>query len=295
MRRLSLAKRIRHRLEWASLTFAIWLFRLIPVDAASAAMGFLWRVFAPLNKRHKRALRHLELALPHTTELEREKIVRGMWGNLGRVAAETFHIDRLLDQDYRFEAVPDPETDQLIQNGGGCIFVSLHSGNWELCVQPAVKQGLEIAGVYQALTNEHTDVALRSLRKDLYKAGLFSKGHSTARKLIGILRNRGTVAMMGDLRELRGITVPFFGREAYATPVPASMARTVGLPIVVGRVVRKKGVKFRVEARAIAVPVTEDKKADIEQTTAHIHRIFEEWIREHPEQWMWIHRKWAQS
>lgn len=295
MRRLSLTKRIRHRFEWAALTIAIWLFRLVPVDAASAAMGYLWRTFAPFNKRHKRALKHLELAFPNSTPAERETIVRGMWTNLGRVAAETFHIDRLLKQDHRFEAAPDPETQALLAGSGGCIFVSLHSGNWELCVQPGVKQGLEIAGVYQALTNEHTDIALRSLRKDLYKAGLYSKGHSTARKLITILRKGGVVAMMGDLRELRGITVPFFGHAAYATPVPASMARTVGLPIVVGRVVRKKGVKFRVEGKAITVPVTDDKKDDIEKTTAHIHEIFEDWIREHPEQWMWIHRKWAQS
>ena len=99
--------------------------------------------------------------------------------------------------------------------------------------------------------------------------------------------------MMGDLRETRGVQVPFFDQMAYATPVPASLARSCNVPIVLGRVVRKKGVHFRIVAQAVEVPVTDDRQADIEVATARIHAIFESWIREHPEQWMWIHKKWA--
>lgn len=272
---------------------AIWLFRLIPVDVASAVMGASWRLLAPLNARHKRALDHLAAAMPETTERERERIVRAMWDNLGRVAAETFHIDRLLTEDYRFEAVADEETMNLMRSGSGCMLVSFHSANWELCVQPLAREGIEITGVYQGLRNPKADKALTRLRKDLYKGGLLSKSHDTARKIIRTLKNGGIVAMMGDLRETRGIQVPFFGQTAYANPVPASLARSCNVPIVLGRVIRKKGVHFRIEARAIPVTSTDNRQADIQAMTAEIHRIFEEWIRERPEQWMWIHRKWA--
>ncbi len=286
-------KTLWYRIETIALKLAIFLFRLIPVDVASAVMGFLWRTFAPLNSRHKRALRHLEMALPDTTPEEREKIVRGMWDNLGRVAAETFHIPDLLPQDFRFEAVADELTQKVLDGEQQVIFVSFHSGNWEMCVQPAVRAGLDLAGVYQALKNPYADEALKNMRKDLYRLGLLSKSHQTARKLVSIVRQGGIIALMGDLRETRGIKVPFFGHEAYANPVPASLARTGGLPIVLGRVIRTHGVHFRIEARGIQVPVTEDRKADIQATTEEIHRVFEEWIREKPEQWMWIHRKWA--
>lgn len=280
-------------LESRLLKGAIWLFRLIPVDIASAVMGKSWRLFAPLNARHKRAVEHLEAALPETSEREREKIVRAMWENLGRVAAETFHIDRLMVQDYRFEPVADDETMELMRSGAGCLLVSFHSANWELCVQPIAREGLAITGVYQALRNPKADKALTRLRKDLYKGGLLSKSHETARKIIRTLKEGGIVAMMGDLRETRGIQVPFFGQTAYANPVPASLARSCNVPIVLGRVIRKKGVNFRIEARTIRVQVTEDRQADIQAATEEIHRIFEGWIRERPEQWMWIHRKWA--
>ncbi|WP_417668542.1 lysophospholipid acyltransferase family protein [Roseibium sp.] len=288
-------KSLWYRLESAALMTAIFLFRLIPVDLASAFMGFLWRKLAPLNARHQRALKHLEMAMPDLSEDERESIVRGMWDNLGRVAAETFHIAELLPQDERFEPIADEVTQKVLKGEQQAVFVSLHSGNWEMCVQPAVRAGLDLAGVYQALKNPFADQALRDMRKDLYRLGLYSKGHRTARKLVSLVRSGGILAIMGDLRETRGIKVPFFGHEAYANPVPATLARAGGVPIVLGRVVRTKGVHFRVEGRAIDVPVTDDKKADIQATTEEIHRIFEEWIRENPEQWMWIHRKWANA
>jgi KDO2-lipid IV(A) lauroyltransferase len=293
MARSSTLLDFRYRIEAAFLRTAIFLFRLIPVDMASAAMGFFWRKLAPLNSRHKRALRHLELALPETSEKQRQEIVKGMWDNLGRVAAETFHIADLMKQNDRFQAYPDERTQRILDENKACIWVSMHSGNWELCVQPPVRYGQKVTGVYQALKNPITDEILRDMRRELYRGGLFSKGHQTARKLISTLRQGESVGIMADLREARGIKVPFFGLPAYATPIPASLARTCGVPIVVGRVVRTKGVHFRIEGRCIDVPVTDDRKADIEAATTEIHRIFEEWIRENPEQWMWIHRKWA--
>ncbi|MES0882073.1 lysophospholipid acyltransferase family protein [Roseibium sp. SCP14] len=283
----------QNRVEGIALKAAIRLFRLIPVDIASYVMGSFWRRLAPLNSRHKRALHHLEMAFPEMSKKEREQIVRGMWDNLGRVAAETFHIDRLLKQDFRFDIDADEMTQSVLNGETGCLFVSFHSANWELCVQPAVRQGVEITGVYQALRNPKADKALRSLRQDLYKGGLLSKGHQTARKILSTLKSGGVVAMMGDLREARGVQVPFFGHPAYANPVPASLARSCNVPIVLGRVVRKKGVHFHIEGRAISVPETNDRQDDIERATAEIHAVFEAWIREHPEQWMWIHKKWA--
>ncbi|WP_150525840.1 lauroyl acyltransferase [Roseibium sediminis] len=290
--KLSFLKSLQYRLEAILLSSVIFLFRLIPVDAASAMMGFLWRTIAPWTLRHGRALRHLEKAFPEKSLEEREKILRSMWENLGRVAAETFFIDRLLQQDERFEVVADEGAREILDKNLPSLFVSLHSGCWELTVQPAVAKDIEIAGVYQALKNPSAETILKNMRLSLYKGGLHSKSHQTARLLLATLRRGGTVAMMGDLRERRGVEVSFFGQSAFATPVPASLARSADVPIVLGRVIRKNGCNFRVEGRILTPVTTDDRKADIAATTQSIHDVFEEWIREHPEQWMWIHRKW---
>ncbi|NVK36269.1 MAG: lauroyl acyltransferase [Rhodobacteraceae bacterium] len=286
------APTLRHHIEATLLKWAIALFRLIPVDAASWAMGKLWRLFAPLNPRHKRALGHLEMALPETTEAERQKILSEMWENLGRVAAETFFIRELVNDPTRFELDMDETAQKVLDGKTNTVLVSMHSGNWELCVQPTFVDGVPIAGIYQALKNPLADDVLSSMRRDLYPLGLLSKGYETARKIIGLVRGGGTIAIMGDLRENRGVTVNFFGQEATATPVPATLARTNNVPLIAGRVIRTKGARFRIEARVVEITQTDDKKHDIQQLTQKTHEIFEGWIRERPGQWMWIIRKW---
>lgn len=292
---LSFLTRLRYRIEGRALAVAVYLFRLIPVDIASTLMGFLWRVFAPLNVRHKRALLHLEHALPEIGETRRREIVSAMWDNLGRVTAETFHNRDLVCKDERFEVVVDDTTQRVLSGKGQAVFVSLHSGNWEVCIHPIIKHGRTVAGVYQALKNPYADQVVRQMREDLYQLGLYSKGHRTARKLLSLVRQGGLVALMADLRETRGIKVRFFGRQAYANPIPASLARAGKIPIVAARVIRLKGARFQIEASTIQVPLTADRKADIQKATEDLHQLFEKWIRENPEQWMWIHRKWAQT
>ncbi len=284
---------LQNRLEGYALAIAIWFFRLIPIDAASYIMGKSWRLLAPFNARHNRTLTHLQNAMPDISERDRQSIARDMWENLGRVAAETFHIDRIAKQSERFEVVLDPATEAVLESGSACIMVSFHTGNWELCIWPVTQRGLQVTGVYQALRNPEADRIITSMRKDLYTGGLYSKNHETARKIVRTLKNGGIVGLLGDLRETRGIKVPFFDQMAYANPVPASLARSCGVPILIGRVVRKKGVNFRLEGRVLHIPATDDRQADIEAGTAQLHAVFENWIREYPGQWMWSHKKWA--
>ena len=70
------------------------------------------------------------------------------------------------------------------------------------------------------------------------------------------------------------------------------LARRFGLPLFVARTIRTEGAHFRIEARELEVPKTGDAQADTVEATRRIHAVFEEWIAEHPEQWMWAHRKW---
>ncbi len=154
--------------------------------------------------------------------------------------------------------------------------------------------GLDTAGVYQALKNPYADAYLTALRERYFPAGLFSKGRSTARKLIHHVREGGAIAFLGDLRDVRSVEVPFFGHPAWATPFPVMVARTYGLRPIICRTIRKENAHFHFEARVLDIPRDGDSQDDIVEGTARIHAQFEEWIREYPHQWMWIHRKWAE-
>ncbi len=289
-------KRVKphHVAEYVLLRTLGWIMRQAPVDAASWTMGKIVGTLLPLMKRHKRVKEHIALAMPEVSEAERERIAREMWGQLGRVAGEAFQIDTILSDDSRI-VLPDNFDAVVELCRDGCVVATAHLGNWEVAGVLAHRGGKSLAGVYQALHNPLADQYLRRLRTPVYPAGLFSKGGDLGTRLIGLVRQGAAVGIVADLREKRGIEVQFFDQPAFATPLPAMLARMSGRPLIAGAVVREGGVRFRAVCRAIDVPNTDDRAADIAVATQRLHDAFEDWIRANPEQWMWTHRKWARS
>ena len=290
---LSTLMKLRYAGEYAVLRLIAGLIRLMPVETASRVMGRAWRLLAPHTKRHAHALENVALAFPDMAEADREALVRAMWENLGRIAAEAFQLDRLHAQQYRYTFDVEELRGFIAQHGGASVVVSLHTGNWEIIAEPARYVGLNTAGVYQALKNPYADAYTTSLRQRYFPGGLFAKSHSTARRLIHHVRNGGAIAFLADLRDVRGVTVPFFGHPATANPFPVMVARTYNLPLIICRTIRKDNVHFHFEARVLEIPRDGERETDIAEGVARIHAVFEDWIREHPDQWMWIHRKWA--
>ena len=281
---------LRHRLEYVAFAALAAVATALPLDLASAVSGFLWRLIAPRLARQKRALDNLALALPETTEAERRRIALAMWDNLGRTFAEFFHIQQILAEQ---RVVLEPfEKFETIVAAGPFVACTLHLGNWELASHAGLRFGLPIAGVYQSLTNPLVDRWLYERRRPLYPGGLFDKSPATSRALIKLSRAGGYPAFVADLREGRGVEVPFFGRPAWSNPFPALVARVAGVPLYAVAVVRTKGAHFAMRIEMVEVPRGGDRDADVLATTAALQARFEQFIRETPEQWMWAHRRW---
>ncbi len=285
----------RYRIELVGIYLVTGFLRLFPLRFSSWMVGKVWRAIAPLTKRHQRALEHLRAAIPEFDEQKREATIRAMWECLGRVMAETFLLDRLSKRDDLFSFDTSEVGDFFRENGGGYVVVSLHTGNWELSVIPAIHEGIETCGVYQSLTNPYVDRFLNNLRSPLYAGGLYSKTYDTARHMVEAVRSGKMAGFLADLRDVRGIKVQFFGRTAYANPFPIMLARSCKVPLVAGRTIRRDDGGFHFEARFVEIPRDGDRKEDIAAGTQIVHDLFEQWIREYPSQWMWIHRKWAHA
>jgi KDO2-lipid IV(A) lauroyltransferase len=276
--------------EYLGFRFVAWLLSALSLETASGFMGACWRAVAPHLKRHRRALAHLALAFPEKSEQERESIAREMWGHLGRTFGEFFHLDTILSEQ---RVVMESEDKlRMVQEGGPCVLCAPHMGNWELLAGVSLALAHPLAGVYQPLTNAEVDAALYGLRAPFYPLGLYPRSPATLRKLMKIARDGGSLGFMSDLREGKGVAVPFFGRPAYSNTAPALIARAHGLKLYAARVIRKPGVRFSIRVEPVEVPVTEDREADVVAATANIHALFEEFLREAPEQWMWAHRRW---
>ena len=268
------------------------LLKGLPVEIASTLNGWLWRWFAPLTRRHQRALGHLAEAMPELNGARRRAIILDMWENLGRTFAESFHLREIVEGG-RLQLADEEKWRARAGSSAGWMVCSAHLANWEIAVAALGRVGLGAAGVYQKLSNPLVDARVRAMRGFLYPAGLFPKGTTTALKLVRLVRSGAAAAVLADQRDESGVPVPFFGAPAPSMTFPALVARRFGAPLIVGRVRRRPGVRFEIEMIEIAVPHSADADSDVRAATAAIQSQIEEWIRQTPGEWMWAHRRWG--
>jgi Kdo2-lipid IVA lauroyltransferase/acyltransferase len=296
---------LRYRLEYGALRLIAALVRAAPIDVAANVSARFWRLLAPYDRRHQRALANLAIAFPDMTPEERQAIALGMWENLGRVMAETMQIDRIIAEPDRIQLAPLSETvfARYRDKMGAALGVTLHMGNWELAAWPLTVAGNNPAAVYRTIKNPYVDRYLRHLRRNLYPGGLLGKGsvdgsleegQKTARMIMDFVRQGGRLGLVCDLHDRTGIPVPFFGRPAKSVAIPAMIARRVGARIWMSRCVRiGKQSRFRIEFKELKVPRTASAADDIKWITARMQQQFEAWIREAPDQWSWNNRRWG--
>jgi KDO2-lipid IV(A) lauroyltransferase len=282
---------LQFRIEWLVLRLVFGLMHLLPLDTAIRLSGAVWHAVAPHLRRHERALRHIEEAMPELPAAERERIITAMWRHLGMTFAESVLLDKLAREPDRIVLDPASRTMVEARIGQPLVFASLHTGNWEVASWAMLLCGVRFAGVYQQLRNPYVERYLLSMRAPFYPRGLVSKGKEAVRYLVRAMEDNEGAAMMADLRELRGVSVPVFGRMAPSTPFPATLVRSHHGSLLAGRVIRTGPGRFYVEGTEIPVPHTDNRRHDIEAATAALNARFEVWIREIPEQWMWAHRR----
>ncbi len=303
--RLSFARDLQFRLEYALLRAVIGLVRLLPLETATAVSAKAWRLLAPrINpKRHKRALANLAIAFPEKSEAERQRICMAHWENLGRVMAETMQIDRLTEDPSRIRIVSDALFSRYKDKLGPAIGVSLHMGNWELSIWPFVVANANPAAVYRSVNNPYVDRYLRWQRRHLYPGGLFGRGkvegdhgddQRTARILTDFVRRGGRLGLVCDLYDRTGLPVPFFGQDAKTQAIGAMIARRVGSRIWMSCCKRVgTSSRFEIEIRELRVPRTRNIGEDVRWIMVEMQKQFEAWVREAPEQWMWSNRRWS--
>lgn len=293
---------IGHRLEFALVWIAVKLFRALPMRIGVDFVAAISRIVGPWLRQNRRALENLAIAFPERDAAEREAIARAMWTNMGRVFAETFYIDRIIADPSRLEIVDEARWRTEMRDAGSAVGITAHLGNWEIAVWPMTKFGLEPAGVYRPLTNPYLDRLLRQQRVPLYPSGLLGKGaeteagsgHRTARMLVDHVRQNGVIGFVSDHYERRGVVVPFMGHHTRVTPVPAMIARHLGARVWMGRC-RRIGTetRFRIDLSELELPHTSSRTVDNKVLTASMFAVFEVWIRENPEQWMWWNTRWV--
>lgn len=290
-------KSFSYWLEAAMLKCGIALLRLPSLDAASAMGGWLGRKIGPRLGITRRARRRIMRAMPELSEVEVDRIVTAMWDNLGRVALEYAHIDtfRRPDQRHRIEVVGMEALKAHAASGKGGLMLSGHFGNFELLPVAMNREGFTGGEVYRPANNPYVNEWMLDMRAREGSVQI-PKGRKGTRDLISILRHHGFVAMLYDQKMNEGIEATLFGIRSMTTPAPAGLAIRLGATMFPVCIERTKGAHFRV---TIYPQIEADPDADTVSETIRLTQVLndflEERIREKPENWFWLHNRWAEA
>jgi KDO2-lipid IV(A) lauroyltransferase len=244
---------------------------------------------------------NLKAAFPEKSPEEIETILAGVWENLGRVGAEFAHLDHIWDYDpdhpeknSRIEFGPRTKElfDQLRDDGKPALIFTSHLGSWELPALGAVAHGLDAAILYRRPNIESADRAIERIRA-VNMGTLIPAGRDAPLRLAEALHCGRHVAMLVDQYLTNGVEVTFFGRKTRANPMLARLLRQVECPIHGVRIIRLPGHRFRAELSEEVQPARDTSgQIDIQATMQAITSVVEGWIREYPDQWLWLHRRW---
>jgi Kdo2-lipid IVA lauroyltransferase/acyltransferase len=174
------------------------------------------------------------------------------------------------------------------------IFYSGHFSNYEIMAAVTVQAGIEGFLTYRATNNPYFDARIIESRRR-YGVKLFSaKGPESARELLKTLAKGDSIGIMVDQKFSFGVSVPFFGQRAPTNPGPVRLALAANARIQPMSVMRLKGARFRMTFHEpYYIERTGDRDADVEAAVRRTTEFIEARVRERPEQYFWLHRRWA--
>lgn len=273
--------------------------RLLGPERASNLGAAIGRTIGPLMPVHRVALNNIREAFPGMDEKRVREIAIGAWENLGRTGTEYAHLDTLFDYDY-FAPNPDGRTEvagiehfiALRDDEKPGIVFSAHLGNWELPAICAARYGLDTTAVFRAPNDPAIARVVMEIRGRTM-GNLEAARQGAAFAMSSVLERGGHLGMLIDQHFTRGVPLEFFGRRAMTNPVLGKFARKYDCPVHGVRVIRLPNYRFRIELTPpLDLPRDSEGHIDPAGAMAAMTAVVEDWVREYPEQWLWMHRRW---
>ena len=280
------------RLEAVGFQALFAFLRLLGVERASALGGWLLRTLGPLTGTQKTVMRNLRIAFPEMPPDRREALAREQWDRTGRTFAELAVMDQLTPAGGRVEVVGMERLHALRDSGRPAVLISGHLANFEVMAAVIMASGVPCQVTYRAANNPYVDALIRKSR-ERYGIRLFAPKGDGTRDLMAGMKRGDSIALLVDQKYNQGPEVEFFGQPVNASPGAARLALKFGTVMQPLSVVRLPGARFRVTAHEpITVRETEDKAAAVLAGIQAANRFVEDRVREVPEDWFWVHKRW---
>ncbi len=277
--------------------------RVMPWCVSRAVGALVGSLSHRLDARHRHlALDAVSRAFPEKSAAEHRAIVRGCYQHLCMVAMDFARMATLSRE--KVAALWAITEDQFRLFEGfqerkeAVIFVTGHVGLWEMCGLGATAQGFSLVSIARPLDNDYINTLVDGIRERFGQRILAKKG--ALRAALRALKDGKSVGMLLDQNAGKhGVFVPLFGRLASTLPTAAEMALRAGVKIACVAAWRDAAAGVHrlrlgkiIEPGKWKGPRDDRYKEEVRRITAEYTSEIENAVREHPEQWLWLHRRW---
>ena len=287
----------RERVEFVFVWLFVHLVRVLPRRAARAVGSGIGTVaFLGLVRLRRVGVLNLQLAFPEMPEVEREKLLRSVYGNLGALLAEFCLMPRytpeVASRFIRYEGLDNYLAAR--ERGKGVLVLTGHLGAWELSSFYHSLMGMPMGMVIRRLDNPLVDAFVNRIR--CQHGNRVIHKDDFARGLIASMRAGETVGILMDtnMTPPQGVFVPFFGVQACTASGMARIALKTDAAVVPGFLLWEESERQYVLrfGKELEVVHSGDAERDAVTNTAAFTAAIEGMIRQYPEQWLWMHRRW---
>lgn len=287
---------IAQRIEGAIFRFIFWLMRKLSVEHALQISAVAFGLVGPRSDKAEKARENLAIAFPNHSQEWREQTTRQIFRHLGYSAAELIKLEQIWEQrEQRVEFVLEPEALKHMQSRRATVFITAHVGAWQVAPLVTRQFGFNVSAIYAPESNPIMLDLMLDLRKSFGETLI--PADAGPRPLIRELQAGHSIIMAMDTRPETGKLIPFFGRDALTNTSAAGLALRTGAALVVSRAERLPNARYRITVYDPLVSPIPDApvKEQAVALTEIVHRYFEEWITEYPQQWVCLKRRWPKT
>ncbi len=288
-------KIIKYFIQSIVIYFFFLLIKIIGLKLGRKVFSVVFKKIGPLIKTNNISNKNLKEILNIGID-ERKKIISSMWSNYGMVFAEYIYLYKFRKDNFKDKYIRikgQKNLDEIIRNNKQVIFVSGHFGNFELMSMELDRQNIKLATIYRPLNNIFLNPFMEYLREKYICKNQIQKGFRGIRSIINYMQSNYSIALMIDQRVSEGKRIPFFGKEALTTTLPAQLALRYECDIVPIYISRHKHQYFDLEIYPpISIVGKEENEKNKNQITSDLNVILENMILRDPGQWIWTHNRW---
>lgn len=252
-------------------------------------MGWIMaRVVAPVAGYHKRIRENLAYVMPQMPEAEVRRMIRAVPDNFGRAMIETYSGDEFKAQLKNTALTGDgvAALAQARQDNRPVLLVTGHFGNYDAPRAVLIANGYTVGGLYRpasnAYFNRHYSAAISEIGLPL-----FTTERRDLPKMVRFIRDGGIQGIVLDMNSFGGAHLDFLGKPALTATATAEMAlKYDALVLPIYGIRQPDGLSFEIRIEA-PIPHT-----DPETMTQALNDSLAALVRQYPEQWLWIHRRW---